>query len=806
MTTKRSDSVEARGAPPARLMFAVAMVAGSMLLTELVLTRILSVLLFYHYSFFAVSLIMSGLALGGLAAARLNVSSMPQAEFTRLLTRLAEWSSGLTLFGFGGLLQVGGLADSLKSPLVFTLCFALMFLPGLSASGAFLASAFARREAWVSRLYAGDLIAAALSCLASIQALRLFGGPASLLIPVMMCGFAGLAISRGAERGARKGARKGALLCTLVAVCLLTAQVAGGGRLLRIRGSVESLIERWNEHSRIVVRGEPENGELEIVIDKSAATNLIVLPPRGPAEPVPYSRQRGTPWSKSAWYLGRGAESAAILGVGGGPDVLMAAAHGARRIDAYELNGLIVDLHNNEFLEWNGLARWPEVDLIHSEARVGLLHSGAKYDVIQASMTDTWAATAGGGFVLSENGLYTVEGWRIFLDALTEKGVLTMTRWHVPDAPAEIQRLVSLAVVALGETGVTDPAAHIALVTQDPEIRPHPGPITIATILVSRAPFGRGELQRLQEFCRMTDQWLAIVPGIPVADPVFSGLLDPMTHAATVAASPYDISAPRDVRPYFFLQMRLRDVPGLREGDLGFILDITFEAMRVLMLLVCVALVFALTVWVAGAMVFPSALISPDARKRCRIMSVYFFGIGSGYILVQLALHQRLILILGHPTYALSVVLFGMLIGTGLGSELSVRLFPGRRARAAWMIITATLAVLLVGFPYLSALDSIASGFARASAAGLLVGAVGFVLGFGFPLGVRLVAPAGGTAVQRMWAVNGAASIAASASAAVIGIGFGSRAVLGCGLLAYCVVLGIGLVALRTDAPSETSA
>ena len=52
---------------------------------------------------------------------------------------------------------------------------------------------------------------------------------------------------------------------------------------------------------------------------------------------------------------------------------------------------------------------------VHDEARSYLARSGERFDFIQISLIDTWAATAAGAFVLSENTLYTREAWRTFL-------------------------------------------------------------------------------------------------------------------------------------------------------------------------------------------------------------------------------------------------------------------------------------------------------------------------------------------------------------------------------------------------------
>src|SRR5207244_6205284 len=91
---------------------------------------------------------------------------------------------------------------------------------------------------------------------------------------------------------------------------------------------------------------------------------------------------------------------------------------------AYDINQAMIDFLQRDFRDYNAIATRPEVRLIHDEARVGISHSGRQYDLIQASLIDTWAATASGGFVLSENTLYTREAWRVFLNQLTPAVIL----------------------------------------------------------------------------------------------------------------------------------------------------------------------------------------------------------------------------------------------------------------------------------------------------------------------------------------------------------------------------------------------
>ena len=107
---------------------------------------------------------------------------------------------------------------------------------------------------------------------------------------------------------------------------------------------------------------------------------------------------------------------AAIIGVGGGRDVLSAELFGFRDVTGIELNPIFIDLLTGALAGYDRLAALPGVRLIVDEARSWFARTAERFDLIQMSMIDTWAATGAGAFSLSENGLYTVEGWRTFVD------------------------------------------------------------------------------------------------------------------------------------------------------------------------------------------------------------------------------------------------------------------------------------------------------------------------------------------------------------------------------------------------------
>jgi hypothetical protein len=777
-----------------RLPAAVACVAAAMLLFELVVTRIFSVLFFYHFSFFAISLVMSGLVLGGILAARWNVPAENADAFSTRLARLAWMFSVAMLVAAAAIKFLPDLLAYQRPSLPLVTLYAAVLLPGLIAAGAFLAAAFARARSGIGGLYACDLLAAAAACVAAIVVMRVLPGPAAFLAPAMLAAFGGLALGLGRDR---------TVSLALAAVCVILAAgtLFTEGRLLRMEtGREPPILERWNEHSRVLVY-PASAGDNRIVIDRSAATRLKHAPAESDGAPL-----REQPWWRegaqyTAYALGRPVRDVAVIGVGGGRDLFPALAHGAASVDGYELNGILVDLLEEDFRDFTALTTRPEVSLIHDEARVGITHSGKRYDLIQASLIDTWAATASGGFVLSENGLYTREAWGTFLGRLSDTGVLTMSRWYIPDAPAEMQRLVALAAASLEDAGISDARPHVIVTTSRNRDGAADDAFTeeasAATILVSKRPFSPEELARIRTLSAEQDLEVLLAPDAPARDPVISRLLNSETRAQAVAESAYDISPPTDLKPYFFLQLRPWEALSLFGKPFGTVTQITFNGVRVLVLLAGCALALTLAV-VALAMVgLPGSAAETADRKVYRRMTVYFLGIGLGYILVQLAMHQRLIIVIGHPTLALSIVLFTMLLGTGLGSAMSSRLFPSGsigRAGSAIIVTLIFLAFALVGLRFL---EQVGPATVRLGLIAALVGGIGVVLGFAFPLGVRVVAPTGEWAVQKMWAINGAASIAGTVLAALAGITLGSRWVLIAGIAAYALAVVAGVSAQR---------
>jgi hypothetical protein len=180
---------------------------------------------------------------------------------------------------------------------------------------------------------------------------------------------------------------------------------------------------------------------------------------------------------------------------------------------------------------------------------------------------------------------------------------------------------------------------------------------------------------------------------------------------------------------------------------------------------------------------------------------LYFAMLGTGFIVVEVVLIQKCVLFLGHPAYALSVVLFAILLWSALGSLLAGRFanaaLPGTLTRI--LLATAGLVVLVVlGLsPLFHALVHLASPW-RVLVTVLALAPLGLALGMPMPTGIRLLAARAPALVPWAWGVNGAASVLGSVGAVALAMlwGFDLTLLLAAGLyLAAVVFAGRGLAA-----------
>jgi spermidine synthase len=775
-------------------LFGVALVSASLLMTELSLTRIFSVTMYYHFAFMAISIALFGLSASGVYVF-LQRNVWREQETHVLLVRHALAYGVVTLAALSLIVRLRvGLHYTPGAIAVVCVMYLVSALPFFTG-GAAISIAISRLAGSVNAVYAADLLGAAAGCLLLMPVLNRLGAPGAIVISAV-CAVAA-ALCWAAPAGMGRAAAAAAAIGTAAAACGLL----GAFSVSTTKGHEHDqvLFSKWNSFSRIGVYDSASTawslsdrytGPLPDVrlmdIDSAAATQIIRFD--GDLKSVSYLQYELT--ALGYRLFGRpGAPppapfKALVIGTGGGRDLLSALVFGAAHVDGVEINPIIVnDVMRGGFRDYSGgVYDRPDVDITIEDGRSFVRRSADRYDIIQASLVDTWAATSAGAYALTENSLYTVEAFDDYLDHLTDRGVLSISRWVFDGL-----RLVSLAQDA-GERRGWKTADHVAIIQQD----------KVATFLFKKTPFTAAETDLLARAAAELRFAVIYLPGHPVAafgdtrDEYTKLLLAP-NRQAFYRDFPFDVGPTTDDRPFFFNTTRLRNhwmvarvlrAVGVHAeaaelpGSWG-----TGGLTAVLILLgISTALI---VVFVVG----PLAVTSRDALGPGwgRALA-YFACLGGAFMLIEVALLQRFVLLLGHPVYSLTVTLFSLLVGTGLGSAASRRAADATLGRTAALACLGAMAIALVWGNALPFIVRAAVGWPLPArillAAGLMVPA-GLVMGIPLPAGVRVVAARQPELVPWAWGINGALSVLGATLAVFIAMNWGFTVTLICGAGVY---------------------
>jgi hypothetical protein len=413
-----------------------------------------------------------------------------------------------------------------------------------------------------SLLYSADLVGAAVGCVLVTYSLKFTDAPTAVILLALLASLAAVAfaIDAGLSRLSRIAIAAGVLFAGLLTLNgILVLRQSSPLRVTWAKGKVEPrpLYEKWNSFSRITVSGDPkiptgvitegisnaypadqQVRQLQLTIDGSAATTITHFD--GTFNDLGYLKYD----VKNIVHQLHSNGSVLIIGAGGGRDILSAIAMGQKQIRAVEINQSILRTVNSRFGDFSGhLDRIPGVTFTNDEARSYIARTDERFDVIEASFIDTWASTAAGALSLTENSLYTVDAWKLFLDHLSSDGVLSFSRWYTPIVPAEVYRLTSLAVAALRSGGVADPRKHILLVRNMRSNIQGFDLIGAATILVSKQPFSNADLDRFESISKEMQFDIVLSPRTAL-DPIFQVLADGVDPSTLLNSLQLNVSPP----------------------------------------------------------------------------------------------------------------------------------------------------------------------------------------------------------------------------------------------------------------------
>jgi spermidine synthase len=790
---------------PGRAALLAFLAAFTTLFVQVLVHRVVSAKLLNNYAFLVISLTMLGFALSGVILTR------GLGRFLERLTpalNLCAAAFVITLLGAtvvfyhapAGPQYVFSRATFVANLLRWmplSLLYAVPFVFGGLILGALLSSP----RLTARRIYFFDLVGSSLGALCVIPAISWVGVENSLLAAsaLMVVGTAVLAPPRG----------KAARTAVGVAAAAIALTTALRGRAFDLRypeGSVLAgahdpgsgvVVEHtaWDPLARIEMSRFPSSQ-----LQHSLYPALIGTNPDFLARFQRMLTQNNYAFTYAVHYDGqprslRGIEETIyaaayqagtvraprvlVIGVGGGFDVLAALRFEASHVDAVEVNRATVGILRHTYRDY--FRHWvddPRVNLVHGEGRHYLATRGADYDVIQLSGVDSYSGTPAAAHVFSENFLYTAEAFDLYLSRLSPRGVINMMRLeYLP--PREMLRALVTAVEALRRRGVQRPADHVVMLTSTAG--------NFTALLVKRTPFLPQEVARLDRWARAGN--LFVVSAAPDRNQkhetmyqVFLNLGDPRREAAFQRAYSFDVSPATDNRPFFF---RYSFWNHLWSTERAVRASVPVMEYSVLLLLGVVGLASIACVALPLRALAGEGLQVPHAGR----WALYFAGTGIGYLAIEIAFLQKFGHFLGHPNYALSVVLAALLLASGLGSLFSARIV-GMLGQLRFLAYVLALVVLVEYGLFLPLLPHwIALPFAlRCAIVGALVAPVGVCLGVFVPTALERLKDGAAAFAPWAWGINGIFSVMAPVAAVSLSITWGINALLLSSIPVYMAV------------------
>jgi hypothetical protein len=792
------------------------LVTAATLMLQILETRIYSVISWYHLAFFVISIAMFGLTAGAVWVYRQGAAIHP-GNLGYYLTGASLLFAVTTVLSLAIQFTIATAPQiTLTGVMVWGELAIIMALP-FFFSGVVVSLALTRSPYPVGRVYGVDLVGAAVGCLGVMLVLNVVDGSTAVLWVAVGIALAALAFaSSGLGSVAPQGAPGTRLLRwrALVMLALLGLAVVNGAtnrglRPLVVKGGIENLdniaYEGWNSFSRIIADTSqvdfpkmwgpssklPPDTQVEqrnLNIDGAAGTVMYRFD--GDLQQVAFLKYDVT---NLAYFL-PDRHKGAVIGVGGGRDILSARLFGVTDVTGVEINPIFIKLltESSGFADYNRLADLDGVHFVVDEARSWFARTDQAFDIVQMSLIDTWAATGAGAYTLSENGLYTVEAWKIFLSRLTSSGVFTVSRWYALNNVNETGRMISLAIASLQDLGISEPRRHIFVAANGP----------VATLVLSRSPLSTAALDRLHSAVDDYGYEILLSPDRSTPHLILASLVAVPDRQALMAFADsfeLDLSPPTDARPFFFNQLRFANVPNLlRKGAIqdeiqrgGVVSGNVLASLTLLMIVVISA------VLVAATIVLPLRGAIRNAGPAVALGgTAYFLLIGIGFMMTEIGLLQRFSVFLGHPVYSLSIVLFSLILSTGLGSLASDHLpIDGRVKLAVWAVLVAAyLALLPTWLPTVLAEMESAGLLIRAGLCVATLLPAGFLMGFGFPTGMRLVTRVDSRPTPWFWGINGAAGVLAATLAVFVSIDISIDATLRLGALCYLLLIPAALV------------
>jgi hypothetical protein len=784
---------------------------------ESAFTRMLAVAQFYHFAFLSISLALLGFGASGsiltIMERRAN-TTVNRLECNRILAIAGIGFSVFVAVSYGVVNFIPfdsfTIAWEPHQILFFFLNYLSLTIPFIFAGlgiGCLLTAS--RGQSHI--VYAANLIGSAIGVLLAPILLFLAGVPGAVLFSIGIGLFATLISGSFGKKWLSWGIGVVIGLILLSQIGLVLTNEAGkaplGMTLSPYKGLAQALhvpgarrlFGRWNAISRVDVvagasihqfpglsylysGGFPE--QLGISIDGDSLLPISLV------NPIEFEAADYLP--EAIVFRIKPGGHALVLEPGGGLGILQAIAGGIERITAVLGNPLISQAVG-ESTPTSNIYDHPAVSLRLEMPRVYLQQSKEQFDIVFLPLTDTYRPVTNGAFSLSETYLLSTQAFEAMLERLAPDGILVTSRW-LQTPPSEETRLIATLILALESKGIAK--AGQALVAWRG--------INTMTVMAKPEGWSPAELAQIRGFLDERRFDLVWAPNIQAQEiNRYNILPEPVYHQAVVSLLntkerdeflveyPYSIAPIKDNRPFFYHFFSWKQTPALLAafghtwqpfGGSGF-----FVLLALLALVGLSSLVF---------IVVPLLVKLPNKtdqeqktnfdRSAWQVL-VYFGCLGIGFLFVEIPMIQRWILLLGHPTYAFSGVVFVLLVFSSIGSLLARRWWGKQRWVFGCLVIMALITPWLTGF--MTDLALTWSFQWRVLAGALSLAPLAILMGMPFPFGLVALEMSRPALIAWAWAVNGCASVIASVLATILALTWGFQLVLIGGAFAYSLAL-----------------
>ena len=787
-----------------RVLFGIALSSAAVLMLEVVLTRVFAVAQFHHFAFVAVSLALLGFGAAG--------------SFLYVWPRLGRGGPGrwATLAALQAAATIGGYLAANRVPFdSFTLAWdrrqilylAVVYLA--LATPFFFAGALVTvllagwdqpRRVPVHRVYAASLAGAGLGAPLALAAIDHLGGEGAV---VATAATAALAVPLLLAAGT---SRRQALPAVVVLVTVTAGMILAGPGSIELRLSpykelsaalrypgATLLSTGWTPASRVdhvesdgirslpglslTYRGIPP-AQQGVTVDGDDLSPIPLIEPEQ-ADFVPYLLYA------LPYELKPGAE-VAVLDAGGGLAVLTALASGAANVTAVEPDPLVAKAASA-----SPSYRDPRVKVVVEEPRTFAERAKGSFDVVHLALDAPFRPVTSGAYSLAEDYTLTLEGMSAYLDGLRPGGILAVVRW-LQTPPSEGMRAVALAGEAIRRRG-GDPASSVVALRGFSNL----------LVLVSPDGLRTDQLDRIRDFAERLRFDLVAFPGLDAEEAnkfnllpeddyfrLASPLLAESRPTALYESYSFDITPPSDDHPFFHHYFTFEQT-----DEVLATLGRTWQPFGGAGYFVLVALLL-LSILAAGLLILGPLTTKVRRGPGMGWTAGYFGLLGLAFLLVEIPIFQRYILVLGRPTTALAVVLASVLVASGLGSLMSDRL--------PWVRTAIVLSVVAALQPWLVAgVIERSLGAPLWQRAALVAGSVlpvGFLMGTMFPKGIDHLETIAPKLVPWAWGINGAASVVAAIAAALAALSWGFTAVMLVGAACYAGATLMAMASTRVGA------